>query len=186
MRTGLHQDRSSERDDQARLLGQGDEVGRRNDSALRMLPADEGLDRGEPAGLQIEDRLVVHGEALVGHRVPQLGHQLEPVGALVVEIRVEEVVAAVAPRLRGVHGEVGVAQQAVERDPGPGMRYSDARGDGEPASAHLEGDGECVQHALRDDGAAGGAVPGLGPFHEQGEFVATDSRHRFAASYAAA
>ena len=48
--------------DQPGLLGQRDEVQRRHQPALGVLPADQRLDPGQPAGRQLHGRLVVDGE----------------------------------------------------------------------------------------------------------------------------
>src|SRR5712691_12630587 len=47
-----------DRNNQPRILGQGDELRRRDYSAFRMLPAHEGLEADDRAGLEIDDRLV--------------------------------------------------------------------------------------------------------------------------------
>ena len=62
---GLAQHEPADRDDQPGLLGQRDEVQRRDQPAVGVLPADQRLDAGQPAGRQFDDRLVVDDELAV-------------------------------------------------------------------------------------------------------------------------
>ena len=48
-----------ERDDQAGVLGERDELGRGDAAAARVVPAHERLDRGRLAGREVDDRLVL-------------------------------------------------------------------------------------------------------------------------------
>ena len=59
---GGREDPAAQRDDEAGLLGQGDEVGGKEDPAVGMAPADQGLEADAPGSLQAQDGLVVHLE----------------------------------------------------------------------------------------------------------------------------
>ena len=59
---GLGEDPPAEGQDQPVLLGQRDELVRRDEAAGRVAPADERLDAGDPARVELDDRLVVDRE----------------------------------------------------------------------------------------------------------------------------
>jgi hypothetical protein len=65
---GGAQDPLAELDDQAVLLGDRDEVGRADEPAVRVLPADQGLDVPDGAAGQVDDRLVDQAELVGGGR----------------------------------------------------------------------------------------------------------------------
>ena len=56
------QDPSIDVRDQSRILGDGDECGRREKALLRMVPADQRFEPGQPGVAQVDDRLIVHLE----------------------------------------------------------------------------------------------------------------------------
>src|SRR5216683_8350372 len=58
--------------DQARFLRQGDEVTRRDHSALRVSPAHKRLGGRDFSGLDIHNRMIVYFELLVRQRVAQI------------------------------------------------------------------------------------------------------------------
>ena len=64
-----------DRVDQADAFGGCDERRRRHQTAHRMLPADQGFERGYPPGLEIELRLILQQEAAGGHRISQIGEE---------------------------------------------------------------------------------------------------------------
>jgi hypothetical protein len=108
---GLAQHEPVELDHQAGLLGQGDELGRRDQPAVRPRPAHQGLGAGDATGVQVDDRLVVD------HQLPALDRTLQG-GVHVVAVAhraqhgaLEHLVDALAAALGDVHGDVGVAQQ---------------------------------------------------------------------------
>ena len=70
---GRLQDGPAEREDRAVLLGQADEVGRVDDAAGRVAPADERLDADDPAGGQLDDRLVGDGEVAAADAPAEVG-----------------------------------------------------------------------------------------------------------------
>src|SRR6185295_17665109 len=74
---GRLQDPEPERDDQAGLLGERDEVERRDEAALRVLPADERLEAVDRAGLQRDERLVVERELAVLERPRKVALELQ-------------------------------------------------------------------------------------------------------------
>jgi len=71
------EDPETERNDQARLLRDSDELIRRETRASRMPPADECLDANDPSGLELHDGLVVELELSGVDGGPQLSRQLE-------------------------------------------------------------------------------------------------------------
>ena len=69
---GLAQHPGAERHDQPGALGDRDEVGRRDEAAGRVLPADQRLGAVHPAGDEVEDRLVEQVQLVPDDRVVQL------------------------------------------------------------------------------------------------------------------
>src|SRR5829696_2445614 len=99
LEAGLEQHPVADRPDQPLLLGQGDERRRRQQPLDRVVPADQGLDPGDAARDQLEDRLVVqHQLVAVGH-VAQLGLQLQALEHVLVHVGMEQLVAVLAPAL---------------------------------------------------------------------------------------
>ena len=96
----------------AGLLGQRNELVRREQPALRVLPANERLHVGDGAGVEVDERLVVHDELAQIDGVAQLADELQPRARVaVLLVRVEGMSAA--RRLRLVHRHIGVPQEAV-------------------------------------------------------------------------
>jgi hypothetical protein len=135
-------------------------------------PAHEGLHADDPARSECDDRLVVDDELLLGHGVPQVGHQLRPAKQLLVLILLVERETALALALRQVHRDVrvpkqllGVASALAQRDPdarpdldlmapcrhGLTERLEDAPPDvGESRAVALDQDRELVAPQARD------------------------------------
>ena len=110
---GLAQDPAAQRDDQAGLLGQRDELARAEEAARRVLPADQRLEAGDAAEVEVDDRLVVQDQLLVLDRALELLAAVEALDGVDVHVVGEDRAAVGAGGLGGVHGEVGVAQQVV-------------------------------------------------------------------------
>ena len=96
--------------DQAGLLGDVDEVGRRHQPAPRMAPAHERLHTDHRASAQLDDRLVAQREGSRGDRPLQLGPHLEPVDGGQVEPRLVPPPPALPGTLGRVEGEVGLTE----------------------------------------------------------------------------
>ena len=177
--------------DQAGLLRQRQEVVRRDQALLRMLPPDQGFEADQAVVEQRDDGLVVDLELLPLDRLPQVRLELEAGDRARVHRGVEDLVAVLAPLLRAVHRRVRVAQQvvrllvvlargdadrhgrehlvALERE-GLGQLLEDAVGDLDRIRrvAHVvEEDGELVA-AEAGDGVAGPHA-GLEPPGDRGE-----------------
>ena len=76
-----------DRADPADLLGQVDEVVGRDRAVARMRPAHQRLDGDDVGGLRVDDRLEDDADLAVGHRLLELGAELQPPQALLVEDR---------------------------------------------------------------------------------------------------
>ena len=99
--------------DQPGLLGHGNEVCGRNDAALRVVPADQGLEADDPSGLELHDRLVEKLKLIPFDRQAKIVLRLQSSYGLSVHGLVEDLVAGLACRLGSVHGRVGVAQYVL-------------------------------------------------------------------------
>ena len=111
--TRLFQRPGSERDDQSGLLGQRDELHRRNESPLRVLPTDQRLEPEQCAGVERDHRLVVDA-----HLAPLDGAVERIAGAQVVDravmrAGVEQLGPVASEILGAVHRRVSVAQQCL-------------------------------------------------------------------------
>ena len=116
------------------LLGQRDEVQRRDETARRVLPADERLEPLDRARRELDHRLVVQDELAVVDGALQVRLELEALERRVVHRGFEDLVAALAGLLGHVHRDVGVPQQLLGAlgTAGPGVGGRDAdRGAGE-------------------------------------------------------
>ena len=110
---GLAQHPVADLDDQAHLLGDRNELGRRDHAAQRMRPAQQRLAGRDLLGLQVEQRLVVDLEGVVGERVAQV--ELEAAARLRrdVHVRLEEAPGAALVGLGPIERHVGVLEQVV-------------------------------------------------------------------------
>src|SRR5207244_10546833 len=109
----LREDPVADGDDQACLLGQGDEVVREDQTPLRVLPAGECFYPRDAAVPEPDDRLVVDYELLPFDGATQFFLELEAVDRGGVHLRVEQRRATPAPPLVLVHGDAGVAEKLV-------------------------------------------------------------------------
>ena len=110
---GLPQHEVAQGEDEAGLLGQGDELVRREQAALGMLPAHERLEADRALGRERDDRLVDEPQLVALEGPPQVGLELEHGHRPRVHGVVEDLVAVAPLRLGPVHRGVGVAQQVL-------------------------------------------------------------------------
>ncbi len=94
------------------MLGERQELAGREQAPLRVVPADERLDRVDISGRELDSRLVVDDELAVGDRAPQLADEREPVRRVVVVLlRVEHRPVGL---LAVVHGHVCVPDEGLD------------------------------------------------------------------------
>ena len=110
---GLDQHLLPEFDDPARLFRDLDERARHDDAALRVTPADQGLDAEQLAARQVDDRLVLDEEFVPGQGVGDVPLEPQAVVQLLLHLRLEQHEARLAGGLGVVHRDVGVAQQLL-------------------------------------------------------------------------
>ena len=108
VQTGLVQDPAADRDDQAGLFRQRDEVERRNLAESRVLPAKKRFEPDHLERLELHDRLVGERELFLVERLPQLCDPLEAIERGFVEVVIVERVVRIAVGLRAVHCRVGL------------------------------------------------------------------------------
>ena len=133
----------TQRNDQAGVLGERDEVAGRNEAELGVVPAHERFERDRQPGTDVDDRLVVDDQLVALERAVQSGdarQSVRGVGCFAVGLVLD---AAPAALLGAVHRVVGFAQQLgrvglVARD-----RDADAR-------AHEQGLGVDLERLLQD------------------------------------
>ncbi len=103
-----------ERHDQPGVLGERDELERRDAAAARMVPAHQRLDGDRLAGREVHDRLVLDEQLALLQRALELVLEVVAADDRVAHLRGEDGEAALAALLGLVHGDVGVAQQLVD------------------------------------------------------------------------
>ena len=104
----------ADRLEQAHLLGGGDEVVGVDEPAVGVVPAQQRLHRLQPAGLQLDDRLVVQDELVLGDRAPQPRRQRQPLERVLGDVG-EHGRGRAAAALALVHRHVGVLEQLDRR-----------------------------------------------------------------------
>ncbi len=99
--------------DQADFLRERDELDRADRPALRMFPADQGLEPGHLFARGVDAGLVDEVQLSVLERDPEVRFHQLPLARGVVHLGLEEAEAALAGGLGGIKCEVGVAHQVV-------------------------------------------------------------------------
>ena len=179
---GLAQHPGAQRPDQPAGLGQGDELGRRDQPPDRVVPAGQGLGPDDLARAEVEGRLVVEEQLPRLQGPPQVALELHPLDQLGVHLGVVALVAALAGRLGPVHGQVGVAQQlvgAVDVAVHPGDAH--AAPDVQLAPVDLERLAQPFQHPV---GHLDDVDVVAGVLDQHGELVAAEPGHGVAGPHA--
>ena len=110
---GLVDDGGGEPVDEGAAFGHGDELGRREQTAGGVLPAHEGFDAEQFAGVDGDLGLVEEDEFIVVEGLAELADQREAVEGAVV-VAGGEVGEAGPVGFRFVHGDIGLAEQFLE------------------------------------------------------------------------
>ena len=168
----------ADRHDQAGLLGQRDEVQRRQHAAVGMVPAHQRLDADDLAGIQRHDGLVVQQHLVAVQRPAQVILQVQHRHCALVHAGVEQGDLCLAVALRAVHGKVGIAQDilglAIGRIP---HRHADGGGADDLLAVELEWLADRVQHVT---GEGQRLVRARDILQQNGEFVAAQPGERVA------
>ena len=106
---GAAQHPGAELDDQAAVLGDGDEFARRNFAAGRVRPAAERFDADHGLAALVDDRLVQQLQAIVLDRLAQVAFEQLAVGQVGIHRRVVDAGAVAALVLGAVERHVGIA-----------------------------------------------------------------------------
>ncbi len=99
--------------DQSHIFCRRDEVERRNETALRMLPADQGLEPAQLFRLQINDRLIMNHKLLALDGAPQVGLHLQEIEGAGVQGLVKDLVPRFAERFGAIHRRVSITQGLI-------------------------------------------------------------------------
>ena len=167
------EDMTAEREDEPGLLGERDEVARKHEPAIRVLPTHERLDTDDAAVLQRDDRLVVDVELVGEDSALEVGLELEPLEDELVHRRLVEGIPALALALRSVHREVGAAHDLARRLRPPTRvqsRCSPARRTSDPAIARGSAIAPMIRLATVD-----GAFGVRDALDHHGELVAAEA-----------
>ena len=172
---GLAQDPAAEVYDETHVLGDRNDVDRRNRAPRRMIPSQQRFARRYSPGLEIDERLIEQLEFLMGKRLAQIQFQnaasLDGLRHLVAE----EAERSATVRLGAIERHVGVLQQRIGADT-RGRRHCNAN-----AGADLDQmivDLVALAEAIDDaPGETRGILVGCDVLLEHHEFVATEPRH---------
>jgi hypothetical protein len=145
-----------------------------------VLPADECLDPRDPSRRQLDDGLVEDVELAASEAARQLGAQLVPRDDGGVDRRLEHRYAVLAGRLRGVHRDVGVAQQLVGADARARRRDADADADVDLPPVERERPAQRLDDAVGHAGRPGKARVVV---EQDGELVAAEPGRDVAGSH---
>eukprot|EP01136_Pigoraptor_vietnamica_P033089 Opistho-1_new@95611 len=164
----------TQRDDEAALLRDRNELARRDVAEVGISPAQQRLGTDHRARGDVDLRLVVQPEVAAlqrqAHRVVQL-HARQQVD---VHLRLVEAEAGTAALLHAVHRGVGVLDQVVHRLAVVRVhRDADARGDAEAHALERERLPQHLEHAPRN----GLGTARIGLVQQHHELVATEPRH---------
>ncbi len=142
---GLREHPLAERDDQSTLLGEGNELERRDHSLGRMTPAEQRLVPRDLVRLEVDHGLVVERELTGLDRLAELDHPPRTLDGRDIQIGVEERVADVLLALGPVHRGIRLLQHhrrlAADGDP-------DARCDRELAALELDRSADRLEQTL--------------------------------------
>ena len=179
---GLLKHPPTDRHDQSRLLGHGDEAAWIHEAVSWSLPAHQRLDFSDVPVRERMDRLVVDAKLAERQRLPKVGFELEPLHRLLLHARVENRVPRLTGGLGAVHGDVRVAQQAVRVRASRGaQRQADARADEDVAIADGKRRTERLTDAFR---GARRLCLFVELLQKDGELVTTQASHRVAGAHA--
>jgi hypothetical protein len=143
--------------DEARFLGQRDELKRRDQTAGGMLPTDQRFETHKASLGQLEVGLVVEEELLAVDRERQILLQLQPGESRGVHARIEDHTRVLPRTLRVIHGRVGLAQHVL----GPDLardrarRHPDTRADDGLATLQHQRLTQRATDAVRDSLSVG-------------------------------
>ncbi len=174
LRDGGAQHPFADRDDLAAGLGQRDELGRRDEAELGMLPAQQRLDAHELLAVGVQLRLVVQQQLVALQRAAQCRLQLQLARRALLHAGREEAPRRLALVLGAVHRRVGVARQdlvvvAVRRIAGDADRHRHAQ----LVALHHARLGQALQQLAGHQLGAGG----VGAGQQHGELVAAEAGH---------
>ena len=138
-----------QRDDQARVLGQRDELVGRQPAVHGVRPAQQHLGAGDHVGAQVDLGLVVQDELLALERRAQVAGQRQALDAVAVELG--HVALDAGPALLGlVHGDVGALHEHVDVLAVLGVGGdADAGAELQAHAGHVEVRGDGAPHAPR-------------------------------------
>ncbi len=160
--------------DQSGVLGHGDELARSHLPQLGMVPAQQGLEAGDPPRIQVDDGLVGQVELATVERFLELALNGQAPPASRGHLRFEKPDLAAAGRLGRIKGEIGVVEQGVDvRAVARGQRHADAGAHGDACIAHLAGRLQAVEDPVRE---LLGLVDGGDIAQDDGELVAPQTR----------
>src|SRR6266508_3653776 len=180
---GAVQHPGADRDQQAGLLGKGDEAARGQQPPGWVLPAHQRLQAGDPPAGKVNDRLLAKAELVAVQGAAQIGLQLGAVDDSGAHARVEDPKARSAVGLGLVHGHVGVTDQVERLGARPGDDDADAGVDLDVAAGHRDRRGQCLQQPLGGGERVGGAA---GVLDQDDELVAAEPGDGVAGPYVGA
>ena len=114
LRAGLPEHPAADRNDQAGFFGKRNEFARRQHRSVLMAPAQQRLDAGDRAGVQIDLGLVMQQQLVALQRVPEVRLHREPLDRPGPGVAGEEPETVLAVALDQIHRPVGVPGQGPD------------------------------------------------------------------------
>ena len=149
--TGLAHDPFAERDNQASVFRNGDEFGRRNHAAGRVLPAHQRFKAGDLFGFQAVLRLEEHVERISFQRHPKVSDQFTPGTDDVAHLFFEEPIGIAPVGLGFVQRQIRLFEDLVAIDRYlMGNRDADAHSNHNLFIEHRIGHGDFVDNRLSE------------------------------------
>ena len=149
---GRFENPEGQRLDHSALLRRNNELHGRNDSVFRVLPADERLDSDHTAGSHIHQGLIVEEQLVLFNRLPQVRHQRQTAGAVLIPFGSIDRIGA-SRLLRRIHRHIRPLHQTVRIPPMlRTQRHSDARFCHDRQSINQKWFFQSLENFLKDPG----------------------------------
>ena len=175
---GIRHDPFAERDDQSGLLCQRDENARRDRPHLGVVPAHQGFDARDFAGLQIDLGLEMRREIIAFDRLSKIGFQLEPLACLVDQAVIKDAPCVLPAALGKEKRAIGLREQLLGI---VGMLWEAGRANAGGDRQQLLLDEKRLGDARQQSLAVAGNIVATGmAMHDHSEACAVEPREKIA------
>ncbi|MNE04956.1 hypothetical protein D3C80_975040 [compost metagenome] len=160
--------------DGAVFFRKADDGGGREQTLVRVIETQQGLEAGRLAGCEVLNRLEVGFEPVFGKRLRDIPLQLRMFARPIHDRTVEDLGTILACSLAGIHRHVGILQKLGGAGSVQGInRHADAGAEADAVAGNLE---RCVQYGADAFAELERALFHLVAGQQDGEFVAAEPR----------